>query len=109
MVATSSDHNDVYALSAGARIRISNVVALTGEYFYVFPNQIKSQISGSKVRNTFTAGLKIYTGNHTFQIFIYQCQWLEREAIPYGKYRDWLNKGIHIGFNFTRLFQVAHY
>ncbi len=109
LVATTKDHNDVYALSAAARIKLSYKVALMGEYFYVFPNQIKSQINGANVRNTFTAGVEIYTGNHTFQIFITNAVGSNEKQFLTENTENWLNKGIHIGFNFTRLFQVGDY
>jgi hypothetical protein len=107
LVATTRDHNDVFALGAAARIRISNVVALSGEYFYVFPHQIYSQINGSDVRNSFSFGVEIYTGNHTFQIFITNAVGSNEKQFLAENTENWLDKGIHLGFNFTRLFEVV--
>ena len=109
LVATTEDHNDVYSLGVAARVRLSNVVALTGEYYYVFPNQIKSQINGSDVTNTFSAGVEIYTGNHTFQIFITNSVGSNEKQFITENTEKWFKKGIHIGFNFMRLFSVANY
>jgi len=109
LVVTTRDHNNVFALGAAARIRISNVVALTGEYFYVFPHQIYSQINSADVRNSFSAGVEIYTGNHTFQIFITNAVGSNEKQFITENTENFLKKGIHLGFNFTRLFQVGKY
>ncbi len=109
LVATTTDHNDVYSLGIAARVRISNVVALNGEYYYVFPNQITSQINGSKRTNTFSAGVEIYTGNHVFQIFITNSYGSNEKQFITENTENWLKKGIHIGFNFMRMFSIANY
>jgi hypothetical protein len=109
LVPTTKDHNDVYAIGFGGRVRISNVVALSAEYYYVFPHQVYSQVNGSDIRNNFSVGVEIYTGKHIFQIFITNAIGSNEKQFITENTEDWLNKGIHIGFNITRLFTVANY
>jgi hypothetical protein len=109
LVPTTRDHNDVYALGFGGRVRISNVVALSAEYYYVIPGQIRSQVSGSVIRNNFSVGVEINTGKHVFQIFITNAKGSNEKQFITENTENWLDKGIHIGFNLTRLFSVANY
>lgn len=109
LVPTNQDHNDVFALGAAGRIRISNVVALTAEYFYVFPHQIYSQVNGSDVTNNFSIGVELTTGNHIFLIFLTNSIGSNEKQFITENTESWKHSGIHIGFSLTRSFSVAHY
>jgi hypothetical protein len=109
LVTTTRDHNDVYSLGFGGRVRISNVVALSAEYYYVIPGQVVSLVNGSKIRNNFSLGVEIYTGKHIFQIFLTNATGSNEKQFITENTENWLDKGIHIGFNLTRLFTVANY
>lgn len=107
LVTTTKDKNDVFALGFGGRVRLSNVVALSGEYFYVIPGQLVSQVNGADVHNNFSIGVEIFTGKHVFQIFISNGVGSTEKHFITENTENWLNKGIHIGFNFSRLFNVG--
>ena len=63
LVATNEEKNDVYAMGIGGRVKLTKRFALTGEYFYVFPNQL-----GEGYRNSLSLGVDIETGGHVFQL-----------------------------------------
>src|SRR5664279_1014833 len=58
------DHNNVFALCGGARMKISKRMALTAEYNYLFPNQLVSLPH----KNSLSFGWDIETGGHVFQL-----------------------------------------
>jgi hypothetical protein len=109
LVATSQDHNDVFALGFAGRVRISNMVALTAEYFCVLPHQIYSQVNGNDITNVFSVGVEINTGYHVFQIFLTNSAGSNEKQFISENTESWLHNGIHIGFNFTRQFSIANY
>ncbi len=109
LVPTAADHNDVFALGVGARVRVSTRVALTAEYYYLFPNQISSQYSGADLTNSLSGGIEVFTGKHVFHIFLTNgINMIENQFITQNT-ESWTHKGIHIGFNMSRLFRVAEY
>jgi hypothetical protein len=109
LVLTSKDHNDVFSLGFGGQVRLSNMVALSAEFYYVFPHQIYSQVNGSNVTNNLSFGVEIYTGKHLFQIFVSNTYGSNEKQFITENTENWMHKGIHIGFNITRIFKVAHY
>jgi len=108
LVTSSADHNDVFALGFGGRVRFSNRVAFTAEYFYVLPNQIISQYNGADVTNNLSAGVEIFTGKHVFHVFLTNGSGMSENQFITQNTESWFN-GVHIGFNMTRLFTIAEY
>jgi hypothetical protein len=109
LVTASDDHNDVFALGVAGRVRFSNRIAFSAEYYYTFPNQIASQYNGADVTNNLSAGIEIFTGKHVFNVFLTNGIGMSENQFITQNTEDWLKKGIHIGFNMTRLFHVADY
>ena len=66
LVPTSADHNDIFTLGGGGRMKISNHVSINAEYHHIF----KGQVASSKVYDSFSTGVDIETGGHVFQIFL---------------------------------------
>jgi len=56
LVETKAEHNDVYALGAATRIKLSKRVGLNMEYIYVFPDQLAPVF-----RNSFSIGFDTYS------------------------------------------------
>lgn len=101
LVEREIDQNDVFAIGAGGRAKISNRVSVNAEYYYLLPGQ-----TADDYYNSFTIGFDLETGGHVFQIFATN----GRGAIePYYIAQtggSWLNGDIHIGFNITRVFTI---
>lgn len=101
-VENREDQNDVWAMGAGGRFKISNRVAITGEYYYLLPGQTADDFS-----NVFSIGVDLETGGHVFQLFLTNTQGLiEEQFIPMtdGK---WLDGDIFLSFNINRTFQIV--
>jgi len=102
LVETIEDQNDVWAIGAGGRIKVSNRVAVTGEYYYVLPGK-----TADDYNNVFSIGVDLETGGHVFQIYLTNTQGLiEEQFIPMTD-GDWLDGDIFISFNINRTFQIV--
>jgi hypothetical protein len=103
LVATTSEKNDVYAMGIAGRIKLTKRFALTGEYFYVFPNQLSSAY-----RNSLSLGVDIETGGHVFQLQFTNSTAMTEKGFLTETTGNWLKGGIHLGFNLSRVFTVVH-
>lgn len=102
LVKTELDQNDIYALGAGARYKLSKRLSLNAEYYYTYnPN---TKFLETRYYNSCSVGVDIETGGHVFQIMLTNSQGM-REGTFIPKTTDnWLDKGIHLGFNISRVF-----
>jgi hypothetical protein len=99
LVATPTDHNDILACGVGGRIKISNRVALTGEYHYVLPNQTSTSIV-----NPLSLGVDIETGGHVFQLFVTNASAIYDAAFIPETVAKWSAGEVRFGFNLSRTF-----
>ena len=104
LVPTEFDPNDIFALGAGGRIKITNRISFNAEYYYVFkPNKYMSQ----PTYNPLSIGFDIETGGHVFQlIFTNSLAMIEKGFITETTGR-WLKGDIHFGFNISRVFMLG--
>jgi len=102
LVPTEIDKNDLFALGAGGRYKLTKRVALNVEYYYVYRANANSQTV--KYYNPLSIGIDIETGGHVFQIMFTNAIAM-REGGFIGKTVDsWNNTGIRLGFNISRVF-----
>ncbi len=108
LVDSNNDKNNVFALCAGARMKITKRMAITAEYDYLFPNQLNSQLNqdGPPRTNSFSLGWDIETGGHVFQlVFTNSESMVESQYI--GQTSGTWGKGyIYFGFNISRNFNL---
>jgi hypothetical protein len=107
LVTTMKDHNDIYALGAGARFKVSRRVAFNGEYYYVFPNQVDESGTQPQIHNSASIGVDIETGGHVFQIFLTNSQGLIEQYFVPDTRGDWLKGEIYLGFNISRMLTIV--
>jgi hypothetical protein len=102
LVTSTAYKNDVFAIGIGGRQKINNRVSFNAEYFYVLPNQIDPTY-----KNSLSVGFDIETGGHVFQLhFTNSTPQIEKGFITETT-GSWLKKGIHFGFNISRVFTVG--
>jgi hypothetical protein len=103
LVPLVSDKNDIFSMGFGGRYKITSRLALTWEYYFVFPEQIVSW----QHTNNLSVGLDIETGGHVFQLFFTNSiGMIERQFITQTN-ETWLDGGVHFGFNVSRVFTVS--
>jgi hypothetical protein len=102
LVATEMDPNDLFAMGVGGRYKITNRLALSTEYYYVF--RPVPQRTTTKYYNPFSVGFDIETGGHVFQIMLTNSRGMREGHFIGETTGSWLKGDIHLGFNISRVF-----
>jgi hypothetical protein len=104
LVPKRTDDNDVFAIGAGATVKISRSVRITGEYHYVLSHNTATQY-----RNPVSIGVDLETGGHVFQFMLSNSiDMIDNLIIPKTN-GSWRNGDIHFGFNIHRVFTIVDY
>lgn len=104
LVKTEIDQNDIYALGAGARYKLSKRLSLNGEYYYTYnPN---AEHLDPRTYNVVSLGVDIETGGHVFQIMLTNTQGMREGSFIPATTGNWKNGDIHLGFNISRVFAL---
>lgn len=104
MVATEVDPNDLWAVGAGGRIKLTSRISFNAEYYYLVRpvNDYMSQ----EIYNPLSVGFDIETGGHVFQIILTNSVSMIEKGFIGETTGDWLKGDIHIGFNISRVFTL---
>jgi hypothetical protein len=103
LVATELDPNDIFALGAGARVKLTKRVSLNGEYFYI--TNPKKNMS-PQIYNPLSLGFDIETGGHVFQLFFTNSLGMTEKQFIGATTGQWKKGDIHFGFNISRVFTL---
>jgi lipopolysaccharide assembly outer membrane protein LptD (OstA) len=99
---TELDKNDIFALGAGARYKLSKRLSLNAEYYYTYnPN---AKYLDTRYYNSASVGIDIETVGHVFQIMLTNSQGMREGTFIPQTTDNWFDKGIHLGFNISRVF-----
>jgi hypothetical protein len=110
LVQTKAQSNDVFAVGFGGRIKITQRLAITGEYMLQTPNNtFFDETTQAEVpfNNALSIGFDIETGGHVFQLHLTNSrglidpQWIGRTP------GSWANGDIYFGFNISRVFTIV--
>jgi len=102
LVPLDVDPNNVLAIGAGGRAKLSNRISLTAEYYYQIPGY---KLANSK--NSLSVGIDIETGGHVFQLFFTNSNAITERAFIGQTTDSWSKRQIHFGFNISRIFQIV--
>ena len=100
-VAEDEDPNDIYALGAGGRIKLTKRVSLNAEYYYQF-----NTVEDSPMMNSVAIGFDIETGGHVFQLHFTNSRAMIEKGFITETTGDFFDGDIHFGFNISRTFQL---
>lgn len=104
LVKSELDQNDIYSMGASARYKLSKRLAVNAEYYYTYnPN---AKFLETRYYNSASVGLDIETGGHVFQIMLTNSQGMREGSFIPQTTDNWLDKGIHLGFNISRVFAL---
>ena len=104
LVKTEIDQNDIYALGAGARYKLTKRLSLNGEYYYSYnPN---AKFLDPKTYNVLSVGVDIETGGHVFQLMLTNTQGMREGSFIPATTGSWGDGDIHLGFNISRVFAL---
>lgn len=103
LVATELDPNDLYAVGAGGRIKLTKRVSFNGEYYYLInPKDGFSQ----QIYNPLSLGFDIETGGHVFQLIFTNSLGMIEKSFIGETTGSWGKGDIHFGFNISRVFTL---
>ena len=102
LVVDPDAHNDLYNVGLAGRVKVNKRVAITGEYFYLLPDQ------GSRepFHNSLALGVDIQTGGHVFQLQVTNSTGMFERAFITETTGDFFQGDIHFGFNISRVFTI---
>ncbi|MBS1599554.1 MAG: hypothetical protein JST75_15120 [Bacteroidetes bacterium] len=103
LVATPGDKNNIFALGAGGRMKITRRMSINVEYNYLPSGQIVS----SDRHDSFSLGWDIETGGHVFQLVFSNSQSIVETQYITQTTGRWGNGDIYFGFNVSRNFNVT--
>jgi len=101
LVANDSVAHDVIALGGTVRYLLNKRLAVSGQYFYVAPNQLEDRF-----RNSLGIGIDLETKGHVFQFYVGNSRGMQEALLITETTGNWLDGDVHIGFNITRDFQI---
>ena len=104
MVDTELDPNDVWAIGAGTRFKLTKRFSLNAEYYYVIPpiNDYRT----TDTYNSFSIGVDIETGGHVFTIMLTNSVAMIEKGFIAETDGKWKEGAIHLGFNLSRVFAL---
>ncbi len=106
LVPTELDPNDLWAIGAGGRIKLTKRISLNAEYFYLL--NANNEYMSQPVFNPLSVGFDIETGGHVFQlIFTNSLSMIEKGFIGETT-GQWTHGDIHFGFNISRVFTLTN-
>ena len=106
LVDSSKWSNMTYGIGIGGRIKVSNRVAITGEYYFR-ANNSDMLLSGATTYNSLSVGCDIETGGHVFQLFFTNSNGMTERSFVTQTTDTWEKGRIHFGFNISRVFTVV--
>ena len=105
------DQNDLFAIGAGGRLKVTKRMALVVDYFLPFRNksdeQYLEQVNATKFYNPLGVGVEIETGGHVFHLnFTNATAIQEIQYIP-STTSSWLKGQYRWGFSISRRFSMG--
>jgi len=102
LVAGELDHNNVYALGIGARLKLTNRLAFVADYHY-----IAYGLDREIYKDPLSVGFDIETGGHVFQLHFSNSTGMNEKAFITNTTNSWGKAEIRFGFNLSRVFTVG--
>jgi opacity protein-like surface antigen len=102
LVALATDANDVYALGAGMRFKLSKRVALVADYHYIIQGLDKEIY-----KDPLSVGFDIETGGHVFQLHFSNAVGMNEKSFITNTINSWSKGEVRFGFNLSRVFTIS--
>jgi hypothetical protein len=96
------DNNQVYAMVAGGRFKISKRTSVNAEYSYVIDG-----VDTKKYYSGIALGMDIETGGHVFQFHVTNAAGMIEQQFIAGNLENFFDGDMRIGFNISRAFAVG--
>lgn len=100
-VLPGAEGNDLFAVGAGGRIKLTKRISFNAEYYYQL-----NRIENSLIKNSVAIGFDIETGGHVFQLHFTNSRAMIEKGFITETTTDFFDGDIHFGFNISRSFQL---
>lgn len=100
------DENDLLAVGAGIRLKVSRSFSLLADYFYVISDYRKNN-TANPYYNPLSVGIEIETGGHVFHINYTNATGITENYLIPNSPDSWVKGGYKFGFNISRVFQIG--
>ena len=101
LVQQETDHNNIYAVGVGGRIKLSKRIAFTWDYSHLVMG-----MPDSGYYNPLSVGFDIETGGHVFQLHFSNSTGMNERAFITETTNNWAKGEVRFGFNLSRVFQI---
>ena len=101
LVETTNDPNDIMALGAGGRYKLTQRFSLNAEYFYLITEE-----TANEFENVLSIGVDIETGGHVFQLHFTNAQPMFERGFITETRGKWADGDVYFGFNINRVFTI---
>jgi len=101
MVENPDQKNRIFAIGGGCRYLITRSVSINSEYFMRI---MHSSYDNEMYNNSFSIGVDIETGGHVFQLHLTNSMSMNESGFITRTTSNWLDGGVHFGFNISREF-----
>lgn len=101
LVETANDPNDIIALGAGGRYKLTQRFSLNAEYFYLLTEE-----TANEFENALSIGVDIETGGHVFQLHFTNAQPMFERGFISETRGKWADGDVYFGFNINRVFTI---
>lgn len=102
LVPLATDANDIYALGAGMRFKLSKRVAFVADYHYIAQGLDKKMY-----KDPLSLGFDIETGGHVFQLHFSNATGMNEKSFIANTTNSWGKGEARFGFNLSRVFTVS--
>ncbi|RYZ24170.1 MAG: hypothetical protein EOO16_01865 [Chitinophagaceae bacterium] len=99
-----ADANNIFAVGAGARVKLTRRTSFNIEYIARIPPANSSSPAWKNNYNSLSVGFDIETGGHVFQVHLTNSLSMLEKGFITESSESWGNGGIHLGFNISRDF-----
>lgn len=101
LVINEGEKNDVYAIGAGGRYKLTKRFSLNAEYYYLLPSYVADHY-----RNSVALGVDIETGGHIFQMHVTNSNGMIEQQFISQTSGNFFDGYLCFGFNISRNFTV---
>ncbi|MBI4930627.1 MAG: hypothetical protein HY841_07685 [Bacteroidetes bacterium] len=99
------DENDLFAVGAGIRLKVSRSVSVLADYFYV-KSDYRKKNTVNPYYNPLAVGIEIETGGHVFHINYTNAAGITENYMIPNSPDSWNKGGYKFGFNISRTFTL---
>ena len=102
---SGEDSHSIFAMGFAARVKLTQRVAIIGDYTYIASDYRRNH-SERSFHDPLGVGIEVETGGHVFHLTLTNASGIVENNFLLNTTDDWLQGGIKMGFNISRVFNL---